>query len=235
MSHERRRTLWDKVPGMCIAFGSLTVAFCVLGASQSQAGALNIIVESTNATPGTSGSFDVDLQNNSASAVTIAGFSVDVLLSSTTNATFTAIDNATTAPYIFSITGSFPPGFSSNLLPMEAAGSDLAASSGQVVNPGDTWGLAHVSYLVAPAAPLGTVIGISLEPNPVFLPPPAGTSLFDSSGAQVQFSGVNGTITISSPTTTTPAPSTLAMLSILFGMFGAVWSYKRLKQTEVAA
>jgi hypothetical protein len=32
-----------------------------------------------------------------------------------------------------------------------------------------------------------------------------------------------------------PVPSTVVMSSILFGMFGVVWSYKRLKQTTTAA
>jgi len=33
----------------------------------------------------------------------------------------------------------------------------------------------------------------------------------------------------------TPVPSTLVMLSILFGMAGVVWTYKRLTQMTVAA
>ena len=117
------------------------VAICSAGGSPSRAGTVSIVVESTSALPGTTGSLDVLLQNNSASAVSVTAFSVDVLLADTTNVVFTAIDNATTAPYIFSITGSFPPGFSSNLLPMEASGMDLSNGM-QVVNPGDTWGLA---------------------------------------------------------------------------------------------
>ena len=32
-----------------------------------------------------------------------------------------------------------------------------------------------------------------------------------------------------------PEPSTLVLSSILFGMFGVVWSYKRLKRTTAAA
>jgi DNA-binding beta-propeller fold protein YncE len=35
--------------------------------------------------------------------------------------------------------------------------------------------------------------------------------------------------------TPTPAPSTLVMSSILLGMFGVVWSYKRLKRAAMAA
>ncbi len=61
------------------------------------------------------------LENNSASAVSVAAFGMDVLVTDTNNVVFSAIINATTARYIFSITGSFPPGFHSNLLTMEAA------------------------------------------------------------------------------------------------------------------
>jgi hypothetical protein len=183
-----------------------------LGAASARAGSLDIVVENTIAMPGTIGQFDVLLQNNSASAASVAAFSVDVFLADTTNVTFTAMDDGTVAPYIFSITGSFPPGFMSNLLPMEAAGNDLSNSS-QVVNPGDTWGLAHVSYLVDPSAPLGTVIPVALEITPVDLPPPGGTSLSDPSGAQIPFDLVNGTITVGQPHMV-PEPSGLAMLSM---------------------
>ena len=137
-------------------------------------------------------------------------FSVDVLLSNSSVVNFTSIDNGTTAPYIFSITGSF--GFVSNLLPMEAAGNDIALSGGQVVNPGDTWGLAHLRYLVDPSAPPGTVVGVMLEPTPVFLPPPGGTSLSDPTGAPVQFTSVNGTITITG--TAIPEPASVTLLGI---------------------
>jgi hypothetical protein len=116
--------------------------------------------------PGTTGHFDLDLVNNSSSAVAIGAFSMDVLLPDTTFVTFTALDNANTPPYIFSITGSFPAGFTGNLLPIEATGNDLAATAGQVVNPRETWGLAPVSYLVDPSAPLGTVIPLVLEQFP---------------------------------------------------------------------
>jgi len=186
------------------------------GVTPSRAGAvpagLDIVVENSTAARGMRGQLEVDLVNNSSSAVSIADFSVDVLLSDTSNVTFGGIDNATTAPYIFSITGSSPPGFSSQLLPMEAVGSDLS-SSFQVVNPGDTWGLASLTYLVDESAPLGTVVGATLEPTPVFLPLPGGTSLSDASGAPVPFTMVNGTITVQNPTAI-PEPASVTLLGI---------------------
>ena len=97
-------------PGICATIGLFVMAVLLLGVAPARAGSVDIIVESTKAAPGTVGQFDVVLQNNSASAVDIAGFSVDVLLSDTTNVNFTGINNATIAPYIFSITGSFRTG-----------------------------------------------------------------------------------------------------------------------------
>jgi hypothetical protein len=210
--HEHRLNFSHKRRVLRTALGFLAMVLLVLGVAPARAATLDMIVESTTALPGSIGQFDVILQNNSAAAVTIGSFSVDVLLSSTTSVTFTSIDNNTTAPYIFSITGSFPPGFASNLLPMEAAGFDTAATGGQVLNPGDTFGLAHVKYLVDPAAIPGTVVGVTLEPTPVFLPPPGGTSLADDLGNPVDFTSVNGTTTVQS--TVVPEPSSVTMLAL---------------------
>lgn len=201
------------------AYGFLAMTLFVLGIPPARAGSVDIVVESTTAAPGTVGHFDVLLQNNSASAVSIAAFSVDVLLADTTNVNFTGIDNATGAPYIFSITGSFPPGFSGNLLPMEADGNDLS-NGFQFVNPGSTWGLADVAYIVSSAAPLGTIVPVTLELAAVFLPPPGGTILMDPSGAPVPFDLVNGTITVESSSVPEPASATLLAISGLVLVLG---------------
>jgi hypothetical protein len=222
VSHEDWLNFSDNGRRLRIALSFLALALGLAGGQPSRAGTLDIVVESTSALPGAVGQFDVLLENNSSSAVTIGGFSVDVLLTDTTFVTFTSIDNATVAPYIFSITGSFPPGFGSNLLPMEAAGFDTAASGGQVVNPGETWGLAHIKYLVDPAAPLGTVVPMVLELNPVDLPPPGGTSLTDPNGNTVAFSGLgpNGTITVGTAVIPEPASLTLLAIATVGGLLG---------------
>ncbi len=197
-------------PGHAVIFLASLLPWA--GVTPSRAGTLDIVVENSTAAPGMSGQLEVDLVNNSSSPVTIGAFSVDVLLSDSTFVNLTGIDNGTSAPYIFSIAGSFPPGFESNLLPMEAAGKDLS-NGGQVVNPGDTWGLANLTYVVDPSAPLGTVVGATLESTSVFLPPPGGTNLSDPTGGPVPFTMVNGTITVQS-STTVPEPSSVALLGI---------------------
>lgn len=192
-----------------IVAGWLGLTLCLGGAPEVNAGSLDIVVQSATAVPGTIGVLDVLLVNNSDSAVTVGSFRVDVLLSSTASVVFTAIDNGTFAPYLFSITGSAPPGFSANLLPTEAAGLDSAASGGQVVNPGDVWGLTEITFAVDADAAPGTV-SVSLQVEPEFLPPPGGTGLADDRGNPIAgVNLVNGTITV----VPEPAASTLLLIS----------------------
>ena len=125
-----------------------------------------------------------------------------------------------TAPYIFSITGSFGAGFSGTLLPDEVMGNDTAASGGQIVNTGETWGLAHVRYLVDPNAPLGTVVPVMLQPFPA-------TSLSDPTGANIPFNGVDGTITVG--TAAVPEPASFTMLATAGVAVLAVRRFRRAK------
>jgi hypothetical protein len=185
-----------------LALGLVSATLLVFATTASRAGTLDVVVENTFAAPATAGQFDIDLVNNSASAVTVGAFSVDVTIPDATIVSFVGVDTNTIAPYIFSITGSF--GFQiTTFTPMEAAGNDAALSGGQVVNPGETWGLAHVRYVVDPSATPGTVVPVTLQPFP-------GTGLSDPTGSTIPANLVNGTITIQGPTV--PEPSTLALL-----------------------
>ena len=71
------------------------------------------------------------------------------------------------------------------------------------LNPGDLFGLAHVTYSVDSGAPAGPVV-VSLVP--------AGTSLSDNNGGPVSFTTSNGTITIS--TTSVPEPSSIVLVGL---------------------
>ena len=57
-----------------------------------------------------------------------------------------------------------------------------------MVNPGETYGLAHVNYTVSPTAVIGTQDTISINSINV------GTSLSDDNGNLVPFTAVNGTV-----------------------------------------
>jgi hypothetical protein len=191
---------------------SVVVLFALAVASvlamPADAGTLNIEIENTTAAPGTTGQFDIFVVNNTASAVNVASFYADAFLPDTTFVTFTAIDNGTTHPYIFNSTGS--SGFISQLLPNEAAGTDTGTTS-QVVNPGQSFGLAHVTYLVDPSTPLGTVVNVMLEATSMNFPSPAGTYLLDANGGQIPAVLVDGTITIGNPI---PEPASVTLLGI---------------------
>jgi hypothetical protein len=139
--------------------------------------------------------------------------------------TFTAIDNGTTHPYIFS-GGS--TGFVPQLLPNEAAGTDTG-TPGQMVNPGDVFGLAHVTYLVDPSAPLGTVVNVMLEATSMNFSPPAGTYLRDANDNQIPgVVLVDGTITIGNPI---PEPASVTLLGIagVIAMAGTRFARRRVR------
>ena len=174
---------------------------------------LNMIVENSSATPGSDGSFDVILENAQASTVdvTIGGFNIDVLLANTDKVTFTAVDSNTALNYIFTSTGSF--GFQGNVLGsgIEVTANDLALPplNGVTLMPGQSFGLAHVSYQVAANAVGGTVtvplVGIGV-----------GTTLADENGGSIaDFSTRAGTISILAQV---PEPSSLPLLAIGFAV-----------------
>jgi hypothetical protein len=68
------------------------------------------------------------------------------------------------------------------------------------------------------------------------------TATATSNTTTLEFSGVIGDtfwglddVSVTASGLSTPVPSSLVMSSILFGMFGAIWSYQRLKQTAAVA
>jgi hypothetical protein len=174
---------------------------------------LNMIVTNSSATPGSPGSFDVILENATSSTqdVTVGGFNIDVLLANTDKVTLTKIDTNTALPYIFTSTGSF--GFQEAVLGngSEVTGNDLALPplNGMTLTPGQSFGLAHVSYQVAANATGGDVsvplVGIG-----------SGTALADENGVPiVDFSTQAGTISILA---SVPEPSSVVLLAIGFAV-----------------
>jgi hypothetical protein len=164
-----------------------------------------LVIEALNstATPGGTGSFDVVLFNNSASgSFGVTGFSVELTLPTLSGISFTGVNVNTAAPYIFGTYQSGMTPFSANTFPNQdfVAGDQHGTAS---VHPGDTFGLAHVSYLVAPGTALGPV-DVSLG---------ARTSLH-SGEVPVPFTKQDGTITVTDNVAAVPEPAPLLLLVI---------------------
>jgi hypothetical protein len=133
----------------------------------------------------------------------VAGFSVEVTVPFASKVTFTNADVNTANPYIFGTLQSPPLSF--NGFPnIDLTVSDTSATvpGYKTLNPGDIFGLAHVTYAVAGNAPIGPVT-VSIVP--------AGTSLSDDSANAIAFTPANGTITISS--VPEPSPLLLALVT----------------------
>jgi hypothetical protein len=192
--------------------GFLAAAAFLVTAAEARAGLVLQVLDST-ASPSGTGSFNVDLTNTSTDAsAAINFFSVDLKLS-TSDIQFTGADTSTASPYLFSLTGSQgliitnPSAFPGS----EVAANDIAANDiynlpqGQVLQPGATFGLLHVTYSVDSSA--GGSYGVSLAGIGV------DTSLVDIASQTVDFTAANGTITIQGPMAV-PEPSTLTMFAI---------------------
>ena len=183
-----------------------------------------LVIEAPNVpvAPGSSGSFDVLLMNTNAAGGASFGVSLDSLelaLSGSAGVAFTDVTINTIVPYIYTVSATTLPGSD----PLDAgivfpnAGFTVSDSDGgspffQTVNPGDSFGLANVSYTVSPTfSGTDTITIASLN---------VGTSLSDINGNAIPFTAMNGSIS----TTAIPEPSTLiqAATAVLIGL-GAVW------------
>jgi hypothetical protein len=203
---------------------AFTLAATVGGAVPCSAGGLMIEAPTLTATPGSSGSFDLTLMYTS---TTGAGFDVSsdqfvLSLSGPLGITFTGISIATnpvTAPYIFVLSGTTLPGglpLSTDTFPnttFTGADSEFALPGFRTVNPGDTFGLAHVSYAVSPSTPNGI--------DTITIAPPPATLLTMVEGTPISFGITNGLITVG---TVIPEPWALtqAATAVLIGL-GLVW------------
>ena len=187
-----------------------------------------LVIEAPNVTvaPGSSGSFDVLLMNTNASGGASFGVSIDSLelaLSGSPGVAFTDVTINTIVPYIYTVSattlpGSDPLDFGISFPNTGFAVSDSDGGSPffQTVNPGDTFGLANVSYTVSPTfSGTDTITIASLN---------VGTSLSDINGNAIPFTAINGSIS----TTAIPEPLTLiqAATAVLIAL-GTVWRRHR--------
>jgi hypothetical protein len=180
----------------------------------------DLVIEAPNliAPPGTSGSFDLLLVNTNpagGASYHVAADSLGLSLMGPLSATFTDVSIQTIVPYIYVTSGTTQGGgpYSQDTFPnsqFTASDSEFAAPGFRTVNPGDTFGLAHVSYTISSTSPGG-------RDTLAFLSP--ATSLSDENGNALTVSLVSGSIA-----TTVPEPAALipAGTAALIGL-GSFW------------
>ncbi len=210
---------------------AVALATIVGGSVPCSAGGLVIEAPNLTATPGSSGSFDLLLMNTNLTGGASYEVSSDqfvMSLSGPLGIAFTAVSIATdpvTAPYIFVSSGTTQPGgppLSADTFPnttFTGADTEFASPGIRTVNPGDTFGLAHVSYSVSSTTPNG-IDSITIAPSPVSL-----LTMLD--GTPISFGFTNGSIAVG---TVVPEPWALTQAStaVLIGL-GLVWR-RRVRQ-----
>ncbi len=209
---------------------AVVLAAIVGGAVPCSAGGLAI--EAPNnlpATPGSSGSFDLLLMNTNLTGGTSYEVSSDqfvLSLSGPLGIAFTGVTIATdpvAAPYIFVMSGTtqgLP--LSIDTFPntqFTGADTEFASPYYRTVNPGDTFGLAYVSYSVSSSTPNG-IDTITIAPSPA-------TLLTTLDNTPIPFGITNGLIAVG---TVIPEPWALtqAATAVLIGL-GLVWR-RRVRQ-----
>jgi hypothetical protein len=211
-------------PGQRLAPLLLVILAMSLGPAVScRAAGLVIQAPDLTVTPGSSGSFDVLLLNTNAAGGASYGVSSDSLeltLAGPAGIAFTNVTINTIVPYIYAVSATTLPGsdplnfgITFPTTSFTVSDSDGGSPFFQTVNPGDSFGLANVSYTVSPTF-LGTDTISSLG---------IGTSLSDIDGNSIPFASMDGSIS-----TVIPEPSTLiqAATALLIGL-GAVWRRRR--------
>jgi len=208
-------------------FRVLAVALAAIagGAVPCSAGGLMIEAPSFTATPGSSGSFDLHLVNTNSTGGTSYDVSSDQFVLSLSGPLGIAFTDATiatdlvAAPYVFVLSGTTLPGgppLSTDSFPnatFTGADAEFALPGYRIVNPGDTFGLAHVSYAVSSTTPNGSDT-ITIAPFP-------DSFLTDLAGNPISFGITNGSITVGS-VIPEPWALTQAATAVLIGL-GLVW------------
>lgn len=170
-----------------------------------------VSVANVTAAPGSQGSFDVVVANTNAAGGASYAISSDVLtlqLVGTTGVTFTGVSTATTsAPYLFSVSSTGPGSpFSTSAFPgtkFTASDAELDPLGGfvRLVAPGQTFGVARVSYRVAATATSGTISVVAAE-----------TRFYDFNFNTVPFTTTPGSFAVG--TGAVPEPGSMALTAL---------------------
>ena len=189
----------------------------VLGCAFPCHAGLVIQAPNLSVTPGSSGTFDVLLLNTNSSggdSFNVAGDTIQLFLTGPLDVAFTDVTIGTTAaPYIYvtSGTGGGPLSFELSNTQFLASDSEFASPGFRTFNPGDMFGLLHVSYSVGASTPPGTeTIGID------------NTGITSLTGSLIppnalSFTVENGSLTVASAV---PEPSSMIMAAtaVLIGL-----------------
>jgi hypothetical protein len=204
-------------PGCRLALAAVLVLAASLGpALPCRAAGLVMEVPFLTGPPGSSGSFDVLLVNTNpagGASYDVAADSIELALLGPLSATFTGVSINTIVPYIYVTSATTQGGgpFSFDTFPntqFKASDSEFAAPGFRTVNPGDVFGLAHVTFAISPSSTGGTDTVTFVFP---------GTSLSDINGNAIPFT-----------TATVPEPAALteAATAALLGL-GSFWWHRR--------
>ncbi len=191
--------------------------------------AAGLVIEalSSNALPGSSGSFDIVLINTNATGGTsydVATNTLAISVSGPAGITINDVTMSTSASYIFA--ESLDANYGLPLATINSPPTSFTSSDSgdvvngypgyQVVNPGETYGLAHVNYTVSTTAAIGSRDTISIDSLNV------GTSLSDENGNLLPFTPQNGVVVIGS---VIPEPSALIQgaTAALIGLGALGW------------
>ena len=169
---------------------------------------LIIEVLPVTAAVGSSGSFDVLLYNNGVGGATynVSGDDVSLSISGPAGVTITGATIATTTPYIYQESGTTQGGgpfvTGSTSTSFQASDSEFAGPNYyDPVAPGQTFGLAHVTYTVSASAVAGSMGMFSL----------AGSDLSDVNGNPIHATLSDGTITLTAAVSTPPSLITCSL------------------------
>ncbi len=204
-------------PGFRLALAAALVLAAALG-RDVPCRAAGLVVEAPNVTApaGSSGSFDLLLVNTNpagGASYNVAADSFELSLLGPVAVTFTDVSINTIVPYIYVVSGTTVPGglpLSLDTFPntqFTASDAEFGPLGFQTVNPGDTFGLAHVSFTVSPTATLGA--------DTIAIASGTATSLSDENGNAIPFAISNGSITVPEPCALAQS-ATAAMIGLGF-------------------
>jgi hypothetical protein len=191
--------------------------------------AAGLVIEAPNVTagPGSTGSFDLLLVNTNpagGASFNVAADSLELSLVGPLSVTFTDVSINTIVPYIYVTSGTTQGGgpLSLDAFPnaqFTASDAEFASPGFRTINPGDIFGLGHVSFAVDPSTVNGTdTILISSGP---------ATSLSDENLNSIPFTISNGSISVGALAVPEPAALTQAALAALIGLGACWWRQRR--------